>query len=94
MKSTLWTVGLYDWFKGMIMFVGTPTLTLIQQEIPNWTPWLSAHFGQSGAIIAQGALAALITYMGKQLATDSTKEAVKTLEKQNVTITDNTPPTK
>lgn len=89
MKSTRWTVNLYDWLKGLIMFVGTPVLTLVQQEIPNWTPWLSDHFGKSGAIIAQAGLGAMITYMLKQLATDDTAVAIKTLAKQDVTIKDN-----
>lgn len=93
MKSTMWTLKATDFLKGLILFVGTPVLTLLQQLIPSWTPWLTEHLGQSGGLIAQAALAALITYLGKNFATDTTKEAVKTLEKQNVTLIDNSPST-
>lgn len=92
MKSTRWTVNVYDWLKGMIMFVGTPTLTLVQQEIPNWTDLLTKYLhSRSAAIIAQAALGSMVTYMLKQLGTDDTKQAVKTLTKQNVSIIENNP---
>lgn len=91
MKSTLWTLKAKDFLKGLILFVGTPVLTIIQQLIPSWTPWLSDHLGQSGALIAQGGLAAFVAYILKNLATDDTKVALKTLSKQNVTVIKNAP---
>lgn len=87
MKSTLWTLKARDFLKGLILAVGTPVLILLQQLIPSWTPWLAEHFGSSsGAVIAQAALSAFVAYLLKNLATDDTKVAVKTLSKQNVSI--------
>lgn len=91
MKSTFGTLQARDWLKGLILFVGTPVLTLIQQLIPSWTPWLTVHLGQSLAVIMQAALSAFVTYILKNLATDDTKVAVQTLAKQNVTVIDNNP---
>lgn len=86
MKSTLWTLKAKDFFKGLILAVGTPILVLLQQLIPSWTPWLTAHFGNSGALIFQAGLSAFAAYLLKNLATDDTKEAVKTLTQQDATI--------
>lgn len=86
MKSTLWTLKARDFLKGLILAVGTPVLILLQQLIPSWTPWLAEHLGNSGALIAQAALSAFVAYLLKNLATDDTKVAVKTLSKQNVSI--------
>lgn len=79
MKSTMWTLKARDWFKGLIIAVGMPVLTLLQQLIPSWTPWLTEHFGQTGGLIFQGAIAAFTTYMLKQLATDDVKAAEKVI---------------
>lgn len=92
MKSTRWTLSAFDWLKGLIIFVGTPVLTLIQQLIPDWTPFLTDHFGKSGGIIAQAALAALVTYILKQFGTDDNKVAAKQLTKQGVTLVEPAPP--
>lgn len=90
MKSTRWTLSAFDWLKGLIIFVGTPVLTLIQQLIPDWTPFLTSHLGKSGGLIAQAAIGALVTYILKQFSTDDTKVAVKQLTKQGVTLTEKT----
>jgi hypothetical protein len=74
--STLGKLNVLDWLKGMVMFVGTPIVLGLQQLIPTWTPWLAAHLGgQSGALIGQAALSALLTYIVKNLSTDDVKAA-------------------
>jgi hypothetical protein len=79
MKSTFLSLGASDFFKGLIMAVGTPVLYLLQQLIPSWTPVLTAHLGATGGVVAQAALSALITYLTKNLFTDSVSEAQTTL---------------
>jgi len=79
MKSTKWTLKARDFFKGLILAVGTPVLMLIQQVIPSWTPVLTDWLGQSGALIAQAALSAFAAYLLKNLATDDVKVAEKVL---------------
>src|ERR1700690_922846 len=73
--STLGKLNVLDWLKGMVMFVGTPVVLGLQQLIPTWTIWLTAHLGQTGAFMVQTALSALSVYLGKNLSTDSVKEA-------------------
>lgn len=90
MKSTLYSVNWKDSFKGLIIAIGTPVFTLLQQLIPTWTPFLSDHLGKTGGIIAQAALAAFVTYIIKNFFTDNTTEAIKILAPQNVTITEDT----
>jgi small neutral amino acid transporter SnatA (MarC family) len=87
MKSTLGSLGKSDAIKGAVMFGGTLLILYLQQLIPAWTPWLNAHFGQAGTTMIQGVLGTLLVYFTKNLATDGTKEAVKTLDDQGVKMT-------
>lgn len=83
MKSTLWTLNTRDFVKGLVMAVLVPVFVIIQQSLSagdlvfNWKA------------IGIAALSAFIAYIIKNLFTDDTKEAVKTLEKQNVTVIPN-----
>lgn len=85
MKSTLFTLNSRDFFRGLIMAVAVPVLLIIQQSIAaggvvfNWPD------------IWKAALAGGIAYLLKNFLTDDTAAAVKTLEKQNVTIIDRSP---
>lgn len=87
MKSTLFTLNTQDFIKGLIMAAVVPVLLIIQQSIAaggivfNWPD------------IWKAALAGLVGYLLKNFLTDSTKEAVKTLEKQNVSIIEHSPRT-
>lgn len=80
MKSTFLTLTARDFIKGLIMATLVPVLTIIQQSVTagdlvfNWKS------------IGIAAIAGFVGYLLKNLFTDSTKEAVKTLEKQNVTV--------
>lgn len=84
MKSTLWTLNTRDFIKGLVMAVLVPVFVIIQQSLSagdlvfNWKA------------IGIAALSAFIAYIIKNLFTDDTKEAVKTLEKQNVTVIEKT----
>jgi hypothetical protein len=83
MKSTFLSLTTRDFIKGAIMAAIVPALTIIQQSVTagelvfNWKS------------IAIAAIAGFVGYLLKNLFTDSTKEAVKTLEKQNVTVIEN-----
>jgi hypothetical protein len=82
MKSTFLTLSTRDFIKGAVMAAIIPVLLIIQQSIAagdlvfNWKA------------IAMGAIAGFVGYLLKNWLTDSTVEAVKTLNKQNVTITE------
>lgn len=81
MKSGLFSLKAVDFFKGLILFVGTPVLILIQQLIPSWTPLLTEHLGQTGGVIAQAALSALVAYLIKNYFTPTVTQAVKIVQK-------------
>ena len=86
MKSTLFSLSAKDFWKGLIVAVGSAIFPIIMQSIQanqltfNWK------------LIATTGIGAFLTYLAKNFFTDDTSAAVKTLEKQNVTIIDNTPP--
>ena len=83
MKSTKWSLNINDFLKGLVMAILVPALVVAQQSISagsltfNW---------QS---IAMAAIGGFIGYLLKNFATDTNKEAVQTLSKQNVTIIEN-----
>lgn len=79
MKSTFLSLGFSDFLKGALMAVGTPVVYLLQQLIPSWTPFLTAHLGATGGVVAQAALSALLAYITKNFFTDSVAEAQTTL---------------
>lgn len=82
MKSTFLTLETMDFIKGAIMAAIIPVLLIVQQSIAagdlvfNWKA------------IGMGAIAGFVGYLLKNLFTDTTKAAVETLSKQNVTITE------
>jgi len=61
MKSTQWSLSKMDGLKSIIIAIGIPLLTVIQQLIPSWTPWLTEHLSSSGALIAQATLSGVVT---------------------------------
>jgi len=81
MKSTRYSWQKADFWRGLIIAIGTPVFTIGQQLIPSWTPWIAAHIGQSGALISQAALSAFAAYMLKNYFTNDTAQAIKTIEK-------------
>lgn len=84
MKSTFLTLGKNDLFKGAIMAAIIPALTIIQQSVT------AGELVFNWKAIAIAAIAGFVGYLLKNLFTDGTTQAVKTLSKQNVTITENT----
>lgn len=83
MKSTKFSLTLSDFWKGLIVAVGTAIFPIITQSLDanqltfNWK------------LIATTGIGAFLTYLAKNFFTDTTSQAVKTLEKQNVTVIDN-----
>ncbi len=69
LKSDFFSLKTKDFLKGLVMFVGTPVLYLLQDLIPRY----GLH------PLLQAAIAATITYLLKNLFTDSVKEAQKTI---------------
>ena len=63
-----------DFFKGLVIAVGTPVLYILQEMIPNYplTP------------IEKAALSATITYLIKNFFTDDVKVAKKVIRKVKV----------
>jgi len=58
--SNQFRLSLNDFWKGLIMFVGTPVLYALQEMIPKW------HIGSpSTDVLAKAALSALVTYLLK-----------------------------
>lgn len=84
MKSTLGKLGANDFLKGLALAGIIPVLLVVQQSIAagslvfNWQA------------ISMAAVAGFVGYLLKNLATDSTKEAVKTLDAQGVKMIDTT----
>lgn len=85
MKSDFLSLKQKDALKGGILFGGTLLVTVLQQLLPTWTPFLTEHFGEKGAIVVQGAIGALLTYLTKNLFTDSIKQANLTLDREGIT---------
>lgn len=90
MDSTKNSLSKRDFWRGLVMAVLTPVLTILQQIIPSWTDSLSSFLGSmSAAIIAQAAMAAFVSYLAKNFKTDDTASAIKLIEKQGGTVTNN-----
>lgn len=85
MKSTFLSWNWRDFIKGLIVAVLTPIIPIVQQSITAGTLVFDWH------VIGVAAAGGFVAYMVKNFFTDSTKEAVKTLEKQNVTIIERSP---
>lgn len=80
MKSTFLSLNMRDFIKGLIVAIITPVVPIVQQSISAGSLVFDWH------IIGLAAAGGFVAYMVKNLFTDSNKEAVKTLAKQNVTI--------
>lgn len=80
MKSTFLSLGVRDFIKGLIVAIITPIVPIVQQSISAGTLVFDWH------VIGLAAAGGFVGYMVKNFFTDSTKEAVKTLSKQNVTV--------
>ncbi len=78
MKSTLFTLNLRDFLKGLIMAVVVPVLVTIQQSLA------AGNIVFDWKTIGISSLAALIAYLLKNFLTDDTKAAQKTLEAAKV----------
>lgn len=71
-----WGLQFKDFVKGLIMAIGVPGLTYIQQSIPDY------HL----PIYAQLAISAFISYIIKNYFTNDVKEAQKTLDKAQLKL--------
>lgn len=80
MKSTFLSLSARDFLKGLIMATIVPVLTIIQQSVTAG----DLVFNYKSILIA--AISGFVGYLLKQLFTDTTAAAVKTLEKQNVEV--------
>lgn len=85
MKSTKFTLTLNDFWKGLVVAIGTAIFPIVMQSINN------NQLTFDWKLIATTGIGALLTYLAKNFFTDDTAAAVKTLQKQNITITDNSP---
>lgn len=85
MKSTLFSLNLKDALRGLIIAILTPVFVIIQQSVTAGT----LVFDWKAITIA--AIGGFLAYITKNFLTDTTKDAVKTLEKQNVTVIENSP---
>jgi hypothetical protein len=85
MKSTFLSLNWRDFIKGLIVAVLTPIIPIVQQSITAGTLILDWH------VIGLAAAGGFVAYIVKNFFTDSTKEAVKTLSKQNVTVIERSP---
>lgn len=76
MKSTMFSLKVSDFWKSLIMAVGTPILYWLQTLIPGWNipPELKA------------AISAGITYIVKNFLSDDTKAAVKTVNEAGAKV--------
>lgn len=88
MKSTLYSVNWRDVIKGLVVAILTPVFVIIQQSIT------AGSLVFDWKAIAIAAVGGLLAYLTKNFFTDTTKAAVQTLEKQNVTVIENTANTK
>lgn len=89
MKSTLGKLSSPDFWKGLLIAVLTPTFILLQQLIPSWTDWLASHLGgTAGAVIVQAAASAFVSYILKQVGTDTTEVAIKRIQQQGGDVVD------
>jgi len=70
LPSTIFTLKVRDFLKGLIMAVGTPVLYMVQELIPNWP--LNP--------IEKAGLSALVTYLIKNFFTNDTATAVKVVQ--------------
>lgn len=80
MKSTLFTLNTRDFIKGLIVAIITPIVPIIQQSIA------AGSLVFDWKIIGLAAAGGFVAYIVKNFFTDDTKVAIKTLEKQNVTV--------
>ncbi len=85
MNSTKYSLSKRDFFKGIVVAIGTSIFPIIMQSINN------NQLTFDWKLIATTGIGALLTYLAKNFFTDDTAVAVKTLEKQNVTVTENSP---
>lgn len=83
MKSTKFSLSLNDFWKGLIIAVGTAIFPIIMQSIN------ANQLTFDWKLIATTGIGAFLTYLAKNYFTDDTKAAVKTLAKQDVTMIDN-----
>ena len=79
MQSTLFSLNAKDFLKGLVIAIGTPVVYLLQQLIPTWTPFLTAHLGQTGGVVAQAAISAALAYLIKNFFSDDVAAAKSTL---------------
>ena len=86
MKSTFLKLNWQDFLKGLVVAVLTPIFPIVQQSISNGVLTFDWH------LIEVAAAGGFIAYLSKNFFTDSTKAAVKTLEKQNVSIIEHPTP--
>lgn len=80
MKSTFLSLNLQDFLKGLIVAAITPIVPIIQQSIANGV--LTFNWKVIGLAAAGG----FVAYIVKNFFTDGTKQAVRTLDKQNVKV--------
>lgn len=86
MKSTFLSWNWRDFVKGLIVAVLTPMVPIVQQSITAGSLVFDWH------IISLAAAGGFVGYMVKNFFTDDTKEAVKTLSTQNVTLIEHPDP--
>jgi hypothetical protein len=87
--SKQFSLKLNDFWKGFIMFVGTPVLYAMQELIPHW------HIGAEGSttdVLVKAAISAAITYLLKNYLTPSSivvkdPAAVKAVEAGDAELT-------
>lgn len=80
MKSTFLSLNLRDLAKGLIVAMLTPVFPIITASLNAGSLVFNWHD------IAVAAVGGFVAYLVKNFFTDGTKEAVKTLSKQDVTI--------
>lgn len=76
-KSTFFKLKSRDFWQGALMATGTAVLVVIQNSLSSGT--LTFNWQQIG----MAAVAAIVTYLGKNLLTDDVKVANKIIDQSN-----------
>lgn len=78
MKSTMYSLEVRDFLRGLIMAIGTPILPIFMQSIN------AGNLVFDWKLIGITALGGFLTYIVRKFLTDDIKAAQKTLMKANV----------
>ena len=82
MNSTKFKLNINDFWKGLLIAVGSAIFPVIMQSIN------ANQLIFDWKLIATTGIGAFLTYIAKNYFTDDTKQAVKTLDKQGVSMFD------